>query len=1797
MIKLLCIKPPLQSVWLLVLMLVYLPADAETSWQEYIEFNQSPEGQVEEPAVTLESHPIGRNTEQHLPADAVFHLWTQDETFFRPDEKDRVEIQKVLEKESKTFKLDNVVKPIPFKQGQEVITEQYVTQLKQLLDKMKQRNNLRIHFIGHTDSDQLGTATKARYGDNIGLSRSRAEATAEFFQRMLDLPAESISYDGVGDTQPLASNSTAAGKAKNRRVEVQIWYDEITEHAVEKEVIVPAPELNRIKVCRKETVCKLRYKAGNSKRAQLRNLVAPLRMKEGQAEIPAEFIRQVNEAYNNLRGKENVVIRFVGHTDSLPLTDRENRIYGDHTALSKARARRVSLAIADALKLPNTAVSSTGKGETRPVTSNSTEKGRSLNRRIEVEFWHDDPFQNFTAEAQACPEKEVAETITLTYDPPSGPVKAILLKQGQPIIPPGYTERLRKLMAEISDYAHVRLSFTGYTDNKRLSRRTAMVYGDDIGLSTARARRVMETFKSEMELSDNQVEYEGRGFVHSKDVASTGFIQFDSARVQVQIVYDELAILEEDEGLDITRIDREAIAHTPYSLNLMRISVDGEPVHDPYKSSADLQRCIDVALEKADIQFKFDNLNLQPRLNVTAWPNSVRYEDITETDEQENRVYFKIYSNYRDYIVKSEIRIYEEEQSTRDSALAVIPVDKRGYAQWLARVDDFEGPTKKLKYLLRVYDSKNNYDETRALPLWLLDNLESKAGRENIETNERRASERRASEVPESQNIEAQGVEPEETELTDAGSAEQQAAEDELASDELSEEEMEADDDEEEENEVDALVEITSGEIEKELLVGYGESHLHRQTIPLAGGTVTINGENIPENYSVWLAGRPLPVNEEGKFVSDEIFRPGLHTVEVAVLDEQGNGELFLREMELRKSDWFYVGIADMTVARDKTSGPASLVAQDETHYQNELNTDGRLAFYVDGKFENAWQLTASADTREGPINEIFSNFLEKSPDALFRRLDPDYFYPTFGDDSTIVENAPTSGNFFVKLQRQSDYGLWGNFLTQYTDTDLAQIDRGLYGAKGHYESKNVTAFGEKTYSIDAFAAEPGTISARDEYRGTGGSLYFLKRQDILTGSDRLRIEVRDKDSDIVLSVQQLVPALDYDIDYIQGRVLLSKPLSSIARDNLIVDNGSLSGNPVYLVARYEYSPGFNDLKDVAVGGRADAWLNDYIKFGVTASSQEELNSKSTLNGIDITIRKNAGTWLKIEAATSEGNGGGSTASNDGGFNFNPIASGLSADGKASAYRVDSNLRLTDLFEGVRGSATLYLQDREAGYSAPGQLTSNNIQQFGGTLNMPLTENLSLNVKGDSRDQERSLKTQNADINMAWKMDPNWKFSGGVRVDSREDNSTNIVATQKQGDRTDVALDVTYNSLNKWSVYGFAQGTANTTGNRVENNRVGTGTTIRLNDRFSVEGEVSGGDTGTGVRLGTDYLMSDRTSVYLNYTLDNERTSNGIRARKGNMATGFRSRYTDTVSIYGEERYTHGDVPTGLTHALGVDVAPNDRWTYGANVEAGTLQDQRTSAETQRLAAGLVAGYQYEELRYTGAIEYRNDIIQSPDLTEIEQTTWLLKNSFRYQVNPDWRLIGKLNYSDSKSPQQNGLYNGEFREYVLGYGYRPVLNDRWNTLFKYTYFYNIPSSGQVNTRGTANDFLQISNIVAIDTIYDISKRWSLGGKYAYRLGQVAQERDNPEFFDSRASLYVLRVDWHFVHKWDALMEYRVLDLPDAQDTRSGSLVGLNRHIGKNIKLGVGYNFTDFSDDLTDLDFNSQGVFINIVAKL
>jgi flagellar motor protein MotB len=1475
-------------------------------------------------------------------------------------------------------------------------------------------------------------------------------------------------------------------------------------------------DIKRVKVCRVEDVCKMRYKEGQTPRTRIKNLVMPLRYEDENVPISDAFTKQVRQALNNLQDKQGVRVRFIGYTDDAPLTGRDESVYGNALSLSKARAQRVALAMQGILGLPASAIESDGRGDSHPIASNATVQGRAMNRRVEVEFWYDDPLQELPDGPQLCPD-DVEETVTKVYDPPWGSIPNIELADGQLVIPPGYAEDLRRALTDIADRTNARLRFIGYTKNEQLDRRTAFVYSDDIGLSAERARRAMDILMKDPLLAGARSEHEGRGYVQSDDVVNLGFTQGEDSFVRVQVVYDERLPLDNYEGVDITRHTQELSPKSPYELNLMHITVDGKPIDDPDRSSSDIQRCTDVALDNANIRFRLDNLESRRRLAVAADPVSVVVsEPVSELAPPV--VHFRMYSSYAAFIKHAEIRVFDQ-QSFRAEPLVIIAVDDTGLAQWQPTMEILKGPARQLKYLLRAYDSKGNFDETEARPLWLY----HEASPGNLAKSDKPSS--------------------------------------------------------------------------QALLAAYGENNLARQGISLGSGTVKVQGSGIPAGYTVSVAGRQVPVDPHGNFIAEQILPNGTHTVEVAVLDGAGNGSLYMRDLEFKSRDLFFVGVADLTVSKNSVSAAEKLQQGDNSAQPVDSSLDGRLAFYLNGKVSENWHLTASADTQEGPVKDLFSNFMNKTPDSLFRRINPDYYYPSFGDDGAVEETAPTMGKFYVKASRGQDYGMWGNFKVAYVGNELAQVDRGLYGADAHFGSGSTTSFGEKRLTVDGFAAQPGTLPSYEAFLGTGGSLYFLHHQDILTGSESVRIEVHDKASNIVTGVVNLQPNVDYTIDYLQGRLLLTEPLSATASDNLLVRTTGLSGNESLLVVRYEYTPGLDNLGQVAVGGQGSYWFNNYMKLGLTANSNDG-DSGGNLGGGDLTLRKSANSWFKVQAGRTTGVLSPSLQSNDGGFTFQGPDDTSLTNSKAGAYRADLSVGLSDFFKGHDGRFAFYDQKIDAGYSAPGQMTIKGTEQFGGQLKMPLTSRLNLVAKGDQKTEDQGLATRAMELDLTYKLTNRWSFSTGVRDDMRKDNSPVVPLTQEQGERTDVVAQVKFSPSDTWSAYTFAQDTVATSDGRPDNSRIGLGGSYRLTKRFKIDGEASDGDLGPGGKIGTSFLYSERTTLYLNYSLENERTDNDQLVQTGswgNLVSGVKTRLSDSSSVYAEERYQTGGGQGGLTHATGINLVTKERWNFGASAEFGKLFDSETGAETNRKAAGIHMGYGRDKIQFSSAIEFRRDNVEQPDLSHATTSVLLLRNSFKYQLAPSWRLIGKLDYSTSNS-SLGDFYTGGYTEAVVGYAYRPVWNDRLNALVKYTYFYNVPTTDQLGAQNIAStQYLQKSHIAALDVTYDLTANWSVGGKYAYRLGEASLDLVQPTFFDDTAQLAVLRLDWRFFKEWDSLAEVRQLDLPDINQRNRGVLAAVYRHISKNLKAGLGYNFTNFSDELTDLKYNHRGIFFNIIG--
>jgi type VI secretion system protein ImpK len=77
----------------------------------------------------------------------------------------------------------------------------------------------KITVVGHTDTDPIGKLD--RFKSNYDLSVARAEAVAKLIKASLDDPNR-VESKGRGPDQPIADNKTSEGKAKNRRVEVQV---------------------------------------------------------------------------------------------------------------------------------------------------------------------------------------------------------------------------------------------------------------------------------------------------------------------------------------------------------------------------------------------------------------------------------------------------------------------------------------------------------------------------------------------------------------------------------------------------------------------------------------------------------------------------------------------------------------------------------------------------------------------------------------------------------------------------------------------------------------------------------------------------------------------------------------------------------------------------------------------------------------------------------------------------------------------------------------------------------------------------------------------------------------------------------------------------------------------------------------------------------------------------------------------------------------------------------------------------------------------------------------------------------------------------------------------------------------------------------------------------------------------------------------------------------------------------------------------------------------------------------------
>jgi uncharacterized repeat protein (TIGR01451 family) len=966
---------------------------------------------------------------------------------------------------------------------------------------------------------------------------------------------------------------------------------------------------------------------------------------------------------------------------------------------------------------------------------------------------------------------------------------------------------------------------------------------------------------------------------------------------------------------------------------------------------------------------------------------------------------------------------------------------------------------------------------------------------------------------------------------------------------------------------------LTEEDWARESDTAFGQNALSIDNIRLRGGSVRVYGRNVPGS-TVLVMGQTITVDNDGKFISEQILPIGEQSVEIKVAGQNGTENRILRTVDVKNRDTFYVAQIEATVGEN--------IAEDASG--DRSFEEGRLAFYLRSRLSDRWSLTATADTGEAEIENLFSGLDDKDLGQLLRRLDPERYYPTYGDDSTIEQDAPTSGKFYARLERDDDYALWGNYQTNFNDTEFARVQRTLYGAKLHWdENGNPTKFGDDRTRFTAFIAEGGSRQGRDELRGTGGSVYYLRNGDIAIGSEILRVETRDSVSGLVIESRRLTYGSDYDMDFIQGRIILNQPLGSRTDDGRLFRDGSQSGNETVLVVDYEFTPIFGASDDSAVyGARGSRWFGDHVKLGATYNHDTDGGATSDLYEVDLTLQYAAGTYIKGEYAQTKGLGVQTFQSIDGGFTYNPrdrggLADNSSADGYAVEAAVDFNE--VDGFN-LDGNSYAYWRKRQAGFAGYAETTNQTIEQFGGGLNINLSEGLNLSARADVSDDKTLGTNSFAEARLDYKASEALTASVGL--------SYNDDARGNAG--TSLGARIDYEFEDESNIYLFGQVGVEGDNQRTTD-RIGVGAEMRLSKNILGGGEISTGEDGLGARASLRYQYEDGDEYYLAYDLP---LNAQAQSNLGTFNFGARRRYADVLSVYGEERLQFNQRGlNGVTHAYGVDYKPGN-WNFGLSGEVGRVDN------LDREAFSGTIGYSSERMKAGFTGEWREDEnIETGD----ERRTWLLRSTASYLASEELRLQGKLNlaFSDQSRPDADlgpqSFNEAEFKEASISAAYRPIWDDRFNMLAKLVWLEDLsPTSQRFN--GETINYRQKSTIGSVDASYDVSPKWTLGGKYAYRAGSVTSNRESLDFTRSEAQLGVIRFDYHATHKWDAVFEGRILDIGNGAITRKGGLAGIYRHVNDNAKIGVGLTWGGIEEEYlaTIGDEDDLGWYINVIGK-
>jgi chemotaxis protein MotB len=121
----------------------------------------------------------------------------------------------------------NILDRVLFDSGEADLKPDGAAILQKVATILQQHPNLKIHVIGHTDNVPIRSSARSRFASNWELSTARATAAVRFLTEKAGVDPRRLGAVGYGEFRPVADNSTAEGRARNRRIAITILSEEL----------------------------------------------------------------------------------------------------------------------------------------------------------------------------------------------------------------------------------------------------------------------------------------------------------------------------------------------------------------------------------------------------------------------------------------------------------------------------------------------------------------------------------------------------------------------------------------------------------------------------------------------------------------------------------------------------------------------------------------------------------------------------------------------------------------------------------------------------------------------------------------------------------------------------------------------------------------------------------------------------------------------------------------------------------------------------------------------------------------------------------------------------------------------------------------------------------------------------------------------------------------------------------------------------------------------------------------------------------------------------------------------------------------------------------------------------------------------------------------------------------------------------------------------------------------------------------------------------------------------------------